>query len=302
MSDIDAELDARLGMGANNPPVEIDPEHLLVLPYDEIPALLERNYAPLTERKGELQEQLKEWLAQHLAPKPRPNAADVYLIADDADLARSSDVLAQLDTFTKDGDDGEVDGTRRRVKKGPFEAGKAIDAFFKALREPLMEHRQRIVQAQSVYLGAKRAQQEAEARAEAERQRRAAEEARLAAEEAARAAQSAEEPDEDAIFAAELAAEEAGQAAAEVAAARPVEVASTKVQSSLGTTTFLKGTWKFRVVDIKALAAAVAAGTVPASFLTTNDSVINASIKGATGVRQAAGLEIYQEQTAGRRR
>ncbi len=256
------------GIGHNQPPEPIDPENLI--DYEGLPALLAANYAPLEERKGELLGLAVEWQKQHVGERG-------LAIRDDADQAATSDVVAQLDTFLKD-ETGEVDAARRRVKKGPWEATKRIDAFFKALAEPVAGLRGAIAEAQNAYTRAQVARAQQLAAEEAERRRQE--------EEAAK-------PKVGGLF--NFDDEEPAAPAA------PLPAAPAPLTSDIGTTTFARGTWKAELTDLKALAQAVLDGKQPASFIMPNWPVINASVKGKQGIRDCPGLRIFQEHTTGRR-
>jgi len=284
MSDFDDELDAALdmreppGIGDNNPPdpiATIDPERLI--DPTVIVGVLERNYPDLHSRHEELLAGAQRWIESHT---PEEGAAPA--IADDEDAGATGDLRKMIASFA--GTTGEVEEVRKRVKAPVFEAGKKIDGWFNdRLKADLLEMDWKIGVAASAYIDA-RAARIRQATLEA---------ARKANEEAARLAAQAErarsEEARDALLSRAVDAEE--QAATALAQSeRPIDA---KVRSDLGTVTFYRSNWKFEVVDLKALAAAVVAGTVAANWLVPNESAINASIKGKNGLRDVPGLRIY---------
>lgn len=253
------------GIGHNQPPEPIDPENLIDV--EALPGLLAANYAALETRKAELLGLAAEWQKQHVGERG-------LAIRDDADQAATSDVVAQLDTFLKN-ETGDVDAARRRVKKGPWEAGQRIDAFFKALSEPVASLRVAIASAQDAYTRAQVARARQQAAEEAERRR---------------LEQEALKPKSSGLFNFD-----------DEEPAPRIEPEPVRVSSDLGTTTFARGTWKAELTDLKALAQAVLDGKQPASFIMPNWPVINASVKGKQGIRECPGLRIFQEHTTGRR-
>lgn len=268
--------------GHNHPPP--DPEALIDVA--GLPAMLAENYPALTERRAELQAMLYDWQREHTKAGTR----DTLEIGDDADLGAASDMLAQIDTFTKDRD-GEVEAARQRVKRAPYDACKAIDGYFGGLRAQLLEGKDRVVAAQRAYLRAKAAREEIERQQEADRLRREAE----AAIAAAAKPTASDEEFTDALVAEETAKE------AEVIAAAPAHRA-VGVHSALGTHTGLRSNWTYRVTDIKALAIAVAKGEQPGNFLAVNDGVVKAMVRAKVSpLRQCPGLEIYDDQQVARR-
>lgn len=263
------------GMGHNQPPATIDPENLI--DYEGIPALLAANYAALATRRDELVALGVEWQNSHAGDRGPE-------ISSDEDQASTTDIVAQLDTFIRN-ETGDVDAARRRVKRGPYEAGLRIDAFFKALSAPVGAIRAAMASAQDAYTRAKVA--EARRIAAAEAQRRLEEEA-----EQRRLAQAAK-PESSGLFDFDDA---PPPAIAPILPATPAPLTS-----DIGTTTFARGTWKAELTDIKALAQAVIDGKAPASFLALNEPVVNASVRGKNGIRECPGLRIYQDIKTGRR-
>lgn len=129
---------------------------------------------------------------------------------------------------------------------------------------------------------ARRRAEEEEARAVAERQRivaeREAAEQKRKAEEAERAAE-AERQEQDRVAAER-------QRQEKVASSSAADRSRTRGDFAMVSIT---ETWKFRVVD---------AALVPREFLIINDAAVNAAIRGATGRREIAGLEIFKESKA----
>jgi hypothetical protein len=77
--------------------------------------------------------------------------------------------------------------------------------------------------------------------------------------------------------------------------------AAARQRTALGTTTGLQMTWEAEVVDVRALAKAVAAGTAPVTFLTANVSAINAAVRQKVApLRDCPGVNIRQVAAARR--
>ena len=133
----------------------------------------------------------------------------------------------------------------------------------------------------------------------AEEERRRAEERRLQAEAQARAEQATLE----AAAAMELEAQATGDAGlqqeAEDILAQPIEAPVVSVASSVpkvqGVT--YRSTWKAHdVIDVKALAGAVAAGSVPPGFLTPNLTAINQFARATQGAQAVPGVRFYEDR------
>jgi hypothetical protein len=320
--------DQRRSIGGNMPPEEIDPAarlkaidpaHLLVIPVADIGPLLDLQYPTLVQRSTDLVEKAEAWERDHR------NAVKQAVIVDDADTNRASDLYRQLRDHA--GKDGEVDTARKTVKLEPYQATKAIDAWFANLSDRLSTAMSVIDASQNAYAKAKEAKERAallekqqlaqeealriqrEAQAEARRIREEAEKAARELAEAARqtgdealadraieAEQSAAEATQAANEAAELQIAAAQQAAAIANSQASASTADlTRTRSVIGTTTSASTSWKFSLTDIKKLAAAVVEGKAPSNFLTTNDAVINATIRGKQGLRDVPGLDIYPD-------
>ncbi|HQU34712.1 MAG TPA: hypothetical protein PLB88_10375 [Thermoanaerobaculaceae bacterium] len=291
------------GAGHNNPPLDladIDPEKLLRIDVDQIAALLALNYGPLTERGAKLVAAGERWSAGH-------RTGTAFIIPDEDDNAKTSDFYRQLASFA--GDTGETENARKRVKDQILQGGRAIDGWFGSLRDPVQALMRTINNAQETYIKAKLARErrereeaqraalaEAAARAEAarqaERERALAERLAREGEMSAAETQLAEERARQARLAEEAAAE-AAVGAVEQAQATPQEMVRSR--SALGTTTSASGRWTWHCTDIIALCRAIADGKAPPDFVTTNDPVINAAVRGKNGRRECPGLAIEQE-------
>ena len=289
-----AELpDPRIGMGGNMPPepleaeetqeerlLGIDPENLMKILPDELPALFDLHYPSLKQRSIELAQACAQWQADH------KTAAGGWIdVANDAENGALADLIRQLDDFGK-----EVDETRRRVKEKVYLGGQRIDGWFNAgLREPVMEIRGEaktisgkryppaigtMQWAQTKYLTDKatreRQAMEAAAKSAQEEARRKVEEARaIAAAEASRI-ESLQDEGIDAEEAREIAAAETDQASAQAdaslqssalvgAAASDTSNALVRQHTATGTTIGLKGRWTFEVTDVQKLCLAIGA-------------------------------------------
>lgn len=294
LGEVELSAVSRMGIGGNSPPAEarILPERLIDV--DALPALLSANYGPLIERGRELEAGAERWIAQHAVPAPegwpagKPWPVQV-IITDDADNNWTADFLRQIATYAggRSAASGEVDEVRQKIKRAPFDACKVIDATCNGWREPIRAHAVLMDNAQTAYLRKKAD----DARREAQRLAdiKAAEAA------AALAALQTSGGDEEAMAHA-IRTEEAAVVAERHAEAPRTELARTT--SAHGTTISLRANWTFRVSDFAALVKAVAEGKAPIDFLTTNDSVIRATIK--AGRRECAGLEIINDERAAR--
>lgn len=142
-------------------------------------------------------------------------------------------------------------------KKKAFDAHKAVVAAEKKLLEPLQALKKTINDALSAWHAKVRAEERARAAELAAEQRRIAQEQQKAT---AKALEDAGQ-------------KEAAQQVREqpvIVPAAPVSVATAPLAAS----TFIE-TWEGECTDIKALAAAVAAGTVPESALMVNQTLLN---------------------------
>lgn len=316
------DIEPAAGLGHNQPPeptledrlTAIDPTNLLVVSLDDLPKLLDLQFAALANRGAELVAGIARWKEDHDdGRKP---------IADDAENAILSDWMRQLSDYA--GADGEADTARKSVKRVIFEAGKMIDGWFGALRDPIVAAigparnapLGTLQQMQTAYLVAKadraRLEQERIAReAKAEADKLAAEARKLEAEEEARmkamVAAGVEKGDAEAAIAARTddayatAANAMNQAEAAFAGIGTAPQAAARQRTALGTTTGLQMTWEAEVVDVLALAKAVAAGTAPVTFLTANVSAINAAVRQKVApLRDCPGVNIRQVAAARR--
>lgn len=259
----------------------IDPERLLVIDIEEIAPLLEVQYPDLPKRAIDLLERATEWAKAH-------HNGTTHVIADDADQNRASDLYTQLKSFA--GETGEVEETRKKVKLQPFQATKAIDAWFKDLCDTLVGAMGTIDKAQN-------------ARANLKRQEEAAERARLARdaqEAAAKALEAASAANAPATVVEQAIEAEVAAAEAQAAAAAP-SVDLTRTRSAIGVTTSQSERWDYRVTSIKELCAAVVAGTAPETFVMEADSAIKLAIKGKNGKREVPGIEIFPDYKINRR-
>ena len=261
----------------------LDPENLLLLTTDEIAPLLDLQYSALTDRTWELLAQAIAWAKEH-----KNSETGQIEINDDVDTNRATDLFKQLDDHA--GKAGEVEEARKKVKLKPYEATKAIDAWFANLRDRLVGAMASIHSAQNAYANAKRAKDQArllaEAVAAAQRAAGLLEEARKkkAPEETIQAAIAAEQEADDARAA-------TGASAADL----------TRTRSAMGNTSSQVETWKFKVTDIRALCRAIVAMEQPATYIMVNESAVNALIRGKNGIRDIPGLEIYPEYNLRRR-
>lgn len=276
----------------------IDPEKLMLVETEEIAHLLALQYQPLVDRADDLLARSEAWFREH------KNTAGRAVIKDDADMNAASDFFRQVNDHA--GKTGEVEETRKRVKQKPFEATKAIDAFFVNLRDRLTGAMQVIDASQNAY-ATEKAARERRVREEAERQAAVeAERVRLEAEaETRRAAEAAiKAHGDDEAVAEALAVEEAAQeriaqaeetAAIATAQARASTSELTRTRSVLGTTTSAATNWKWKVTDMRALLEAALKGDAPMDFLIPNETMINAAVRGKNGRRACPGLEIFPE-------
>lgn len=208
-------------LAGHNQPPPIDFEE--VLRPDLLRLQLEAQHGDLFTKRDQL-----------LAAGARFEAAMAELgIQDDETLGKAADFKKQLAAFSK-----KVESTREEVKAPFNEAGKVVQAFFKAsILDQIAGVVSKVTVQQTAYLRAK------EARARAEREAAA----RLAQQEAEKAAAAARA---QASLAAAERAIEAEQIAADAAAAAQVKPADlARTTSDLGVTTSLRRTLAFKVVD-----------------------------------------------------
>lgn len=270
----------------------INPEKLLVVEAEEIQPLLELQYAELWLRGKALAARVTAWQERH-----KDGAVP---IADEAEHAHLADMMQQLRDFA--GDDGEADTARKKVKIGPWEACKVIDAAFAQIREPILAalglgKRPAVgtmQYAQTEFLLAKAAKVQAAREA-------VAREAQAEAQRLADGARSADDEDLDAAVDLAMAGEERAAVIAADAQAPIREMARTR--TAMGTTSTLTGTWDFDAdhVDMKALCRAVADGVVPVTFVTVDGAAIRHAIRAKVSpLRECPGLSIKQTFAARR--
>lgn len=137
----------RLSAGANFPPepmvepepesdeerlLAVDPENLVRVAPNDLPALFLLHYPDLAERAAEMKQMVEKWQADH-----KTAAGGWKPVADDDENADVALLMKQIDDFA-----AEVDETRKRVKLDVYEAGLRIDGYFtRGLAEPVMEVR-----------------------------------------------------------------------------------------------------------------------------------------------------------------
>lgn len=177
--------------------------------------------------------------------------------------------------------------TQRTSEKKPFlDGGRAVDAFFATLTDPISRCQADVRAKMTAFASELEVKRRAAAEAEA---------ARLAAEAAAaqdRAIETMEETDlEDAAEASQAA--EAAQAQAE---ATPAQLS--RVRGDMGTLVSLRTRWvaDYEASDLMALVKAVAAGKAPLAYLQFNQTRINFAVR-SENLREAPGLVIKQERS-----
>jgi hypothetical protein len=172
---------------------------------------------------------------------------------------------------------GQKAEAERKAEKEPhLEGGRAVDAWFKRITDPLAEAKARLQKPLDAFLKQKAA---------AERDRREAE-ARALKEAAEREAAQMQTPAQmDAAIAIEARAQEVQQSAQ----ARPAELARTR--GDYGGVATLRTVWKHEVTD---------PSLVPREFLVVNDAAIKAAIKGAAkpGELKIPGVRIFEDSSA----
>jgi hypothetical protein len=207
-------------------------------------------------------------------------AATSKPLADDADEGRAAELVTRGTIALR-----ELDALRRKHTDPLNEEVKAINALFKVLTDPaeaLVGKGGKLEKAMLLYRSEKRARIQRE-QAEAQRLQREA------AEREAAALRKVEEAKTDKARAKAMAeAEAASKAQTAVALAAP-EVMTQGVRTDSGTVA-AREVWRFEVVD---------AAQVPRSFCIPDERAIRAAV--AAGVRQIAGVNIFQEEALTRR-
>ena len=227
------------------------------LPGDPLEALR----LQLTDRNGDLMARRDELLA---------GVAKVPEKIEDEDMSsRVTDFTKQIKTARKLGKDRHGED-----KKPHLEAGRAVDAFYKDITDPLDQAARTLESKLTVYQRQKM---------EKERQRRE-EEARRAAEEA-KAREEAMQTDED--LEAAVKAEEEASRAAEATQAKPADLGQVRGDYAVSS---MRGTWTFKitgVVDLEVLRPYFTQDAI--------DKAIRAAIK--DGVRDPAirGVHIFKD-------
>jgi hypothetical protein len=253
----------------------IDPERLLVVDVEEIAPLLDRQYAALASRGAALLATAEDWIERHATSTGRPK------ITDEQDFTDASDFFAQLRDHA--GPNGEVDSTRKLVKAGPREAGLAIDAWFGNLRDRLADSIAAIDDAQGEYISGKLVQ------AQLDRERAATEARNEAIKLASEAWETGDEDVVNRAIAAEAKADEF-----EMAETNNPSHLTVRSRSVMGNSATGKVGIDWRLVSMMTLCRAVVDGDAPVDFVTTNDPVIRAAIKGKGGRRSVPGLDIFE--------
>ncbi len=269
------------GFGDNRPPIDL-----------KIGAALREeltdNHADLVRRKAELLKMADDFDADHAT------------VDDDETSGELAGVITQIMGAAK-----MSDKVREGVKAPYLEGERIIDGFFIAgIKTPLTKRAEALNAKQTAYQRAKadRIRREAEAaaakaRAEEDARRREAEKAereRLAAERAARKAMDDAAAAEDAkrrAVEAQRRAEAARQAEerariereqqAKISASNAAARSRTRGTYAMAS---LRTTWKFKIVDI---------AKVPTQYLTVNEPLVNAAIRGDNGLRDIPGLLIF---------
>jgi hypothetical protein len=205
-------------------------------------------------------------------------------IQDETTQARAADFAGGkgiMSAFVK-----ECDGNRS-TEKGPFLAGgRAVDAFFSTLTDPVERCQKDMRVKMTAFANKLEAQRREAARLEAER---------LAAE-AALAEDHAIDTMAEADLQAAMDVAREAEAAAALADAKASALSQTR--GELGTVVSLRTSWKadYAASDLMALVKAVAEGRAPLYYLTFADTRINYAIR-SEKVREIPGVRIREERT-----
>lgn len=271
--------------GDNHPPGppldEIDPRKLIDLTI--IVPLLKLNYPQLAVRRDELKAGIERWVAAHMPEGPVPPGTKPVIVDDD-DCGDTLDFLTQCRDFgTK-----EVEPARKAVKEPVDKIAKAIQAFFvDGLSNQVQTARQPIEDAYSLFLIAKRDKVRHErAVAAFQQQQRASQ----LAQQAKRAASPVQQ---DALLEQAIEAENEVERLKLAAEAPAADL--TRVRGDMGSVGGLKTTWAWEVEALMDLVQAVGQGRESIDLLTTNQTHINALVRGADGRRKIPGLRIFEE-------
>ncbi len=244
---------AATGIGGNRPPFDLS----LALDPDMLRADLGEQFDHKARRRDEL-----------LAGVSRFHDATADGIDNAETQAKAGDFVRQIKQEAK-----QVEGLRTTAKAPVLDAGKVIDAFFKAITSPLDVAAAGIEKKMTTY-----------ARAEADRKRREAEEAaKAAAEKAARAAEeAARKADAEALHAAVAREQEALEAGAAAQTAKPADFSRT--YGDLGSVSSLTERWTFALENL---------ARVPLQYLVLNDQAVRQAIR--DGARDIPGLRIFRD-------
>lgn len=240
-----------VGIGHNAPPPEltIPPEPQTP---EQVTQWLNSSTAGLSARKTEL-----------LAAYDR-FAKAVQTIADEETQGRAAEFVRQLRGWVS-----ACESRRKDAKKPFLEGGRTVDSFFRTFTGQVEVAARNVESLMTAYATAledrRRAAAEAAAREEAAR----------AAVEAERAVRTGQAEDFDIAAASASKAEEASHLAEASAADM------SRVRGDMGATASLRTHWTFEVTDIKALARAVADGSVSSDLILPNAPVLGAIARNA---------------------
>ena len=271
----------RYGIGGNSPPPDLKIGEAL---REE---LRDNNHA-MEERRDELLAGAGEFDADHAT------------VEDDETSGLLAGIITQINKASK-----QAHAVREGIKAPYLEGGRIVDAFFTGgIATPLDKMAEKLNAKQTAYqrdkaARAKKEAEEAAARARAEEDARR-KEAEKAERERVRAEREAKKAHEDAAAsaAASLRAQEAAaradvarkaeedarverENAARIAASTAAERSRTRGDYAMAS---LRTTWDYEILEI---------AKVPALFLTVNDKVVKALIRGKDGMRVIPGLRIF---------
>lgn len=236
------------------------------------------NNPPLKDRLGIAYETLKARANELLGGASRAPTQ----IRDDDEQGKVGDLIKLIAACIK-----RSETSRGSEKEPHLQAGREVDAFFKAISDPLDIAKRGLESRVGVYLRAK---------ADAERKRREEEAARLRAEADAKAKE-AEEAKRKATQDRKL--EQAAQLeeqAAEVqktAEVKPAEMARTR--GELGSVSTLKQTWTFAIEDEGAIDLEALRPYLPRTDI---EKAIRAFVRVHKGSKKLDGVRIFEETSA----
>lgn len=220
------------------------------------------------------------YVDRHLAELEAEFAKAPPVLEDDEDL----EVIRLLSAKAR-GAYKRCEELRDETKRPHLEAGRTIDAFFKALSARMEKANTALMMRATLYLDKKRAAEEARRRAEEARQRQEAERKSREAEEAASAGEA-----ERAARAAAAAAEAESRAHQ---AAEPVKATDLARTQTAGGTATLSERWMFEITDFSALDLNALRPYLGRADI---EKAIRALVR--AGRRQLAGVRIFQETKA----